>query len=236
MLSEITYVKNLNILKSSFNSQFFPDEWNLANVFLSGQKLYGHLQLSVKTFKRNTNCALIRNQLVKIFQKARTSNSLKLYLSYYMLEWPLEQQIAVQLMQTLSSFSTSLVFAQTSNEASLDTECVWSSDKLPQYAEKAEENFRKHDHNSKKVSLFYIHNFISWSQFALKWKDVSLTLVKYFSPREIFSFLRKKQTKSEGESLFCHMDYNYFPLKIYLMSGGKITTWSFVFRWEHFSQ
>lgn len=54
-----------------------------------------------------------------------------------MLEWPLEQQIAVQLMQTLSSFSTSLVSAQTSNEAPLDTECVQSSDKPPQYAKKS---------------------------------------------------------------------------------------------------
>lgn len=62
-----------------------------------------------------------------------------------MLEWPLEQQIAVQLMQTLSSFSTSLVSAQASNEASLDTECVQSPDKLPQYAKKAEGNRRKHD-------------------------------------------------------------------------------------------
>lgn len=54
-----------------------------------------------------------------------------------MLEWPLEQQIAVQLMQTLSSFSTLLVSAQTSNEAPLDTECVQSSDKPPQYAKKS---------------------------------------------------------------------------------------------------
>lgn len=155
MLSEITSVNNWNILKSTFASQFFPDKWNLANVLLSGQKLYGHLQLSVKILKRNTNCAIIRNQLAKIFQKA-TSNSLKLYLSYYMLEWPLEQQIAVQLMQTLSSFSTSLVFAQTSNEAPLDRECVWSSDKPPQYAKNAEGNFRKHDYNSKKCqSLLY---------------------------------------------------------------------------------
>lgn len=66
-----------------------------------------------------------------------------------MLEWPLEQQIAVQLMQTLSSFSTSLVSAQASNEAPLDTECVQSLDKPPQYAKKAEGNRRKHDRSYK---------------------------------------------------------------------------------------
>lgn len=66
-----------------------------------------------------------------------------------MLEWPLEQQSAVQLMQTLSSFSTSLVSAQASNEAPLDTECEQSPDKPPQYAKKAEGNGRKHDRSYK---------------------------------------------------------------------------------------
>jgi len=112
---------------------------------LAGQKLCGHLQLSVKALKRNTNCAVIRNQLAKTLQKARASNSLKLCLSYYMLEWPLEQQIAVQLMQTLSPFSTSLVSAQASNEASLDTECVQSPEKPPRYAKRAEGKCMKHD-------------------------------------------------------------------------------------------
>lgn len=101
----------------------------VANVFLAGQKLCGHLQLSVRTLKRNVNCAIIRNQLAKTLQKARASNPLKLYLSYYMLEYPLEQQMDVQLMQTLSSFSTSLVYVEASNEAPLDVEYVKSPDK-----------------------------------------------------------------------------------------------------------
>lgn len=147
-----------------------------------------------------------------------------------MLEWPPEQQIAVQLMQTLSSFSTSLVSAQTSNEAPLDTECVQSSDKPPQYAKKAEGTAGNMTTAAKNVSPFCIHNFFSWSQFALRWKDERLTVVKYLSPREIFSFLRNKPTKVGGESLFAFMDQNYFPFIIYLMSGGKITIRRFGFR------
>lgn len=52
------------------------------------------------------------------------------------------------------------------------------------------------------VSPFYIHNFAIWSQFALRWKDECSTVVKYLSPKEIFSLLRNKATKSQGESLF----------------------------------
>lgn len=43
-------------------------------------------------------------------------------------------------MQTLSSFSTSLVSAQASNEASWDRECVQSPDKPPQYEKKKKKN------------------------------------------------------------------------------------------------
>lgn len=64
----------------------------------------------------------------------------------------------------------------------------------------------------------------------MRWKDLRLTAVKYLFPRETFSFLRNKPAKSEGESLFCFMDYNYFPLKTYLISGEKITDRSFVIR------
>lgn len=91
---EMTSTKNFNIAKSSCSSRLLA--WLMEGCkCIAGQKLCGHLQLPVKTLKRNTNCAIIRNQLAKALQKARASNSLKLYLSYYMLEWPLEQQIAV---------------------------------------------------------------------------------------------------------------------------------------------
>lgn len=50
-----------------------------------------------------------------------------------MLEYSLEQQIDVHLMQTLSSFSTSLVYVEASNEAPLDMEYVKSPDKPPLY-------------------------------------------------------------------------------------------------------
>lgn len=56
------------------------------------------------------------------------------------------------------------------------------------------------------VSPFYIHNFAFWSQFALRWKDVRSTVVKYLSPREVFSLLRNKATKSQGESVLFLMD------------------------------
>lgn len=56
------------------------------------------------------------------------------------------------------------------------------------------------------VNPFYMHNFGFWSQFALRWKDVRSTVVKYLSPREIFSLLRNKAAKSQRESLLFFMD------------------------------
>lgn len=230
MLSEIT----LSIIKYSFTSLFFfPDLWNLANVLLSEQKLCGHLQLSVKTLKINTNCAIIRNQLAKIFQKARTSNSLKLYLSYYMLEWPLEQQIALQLMQTLSSFSTSLVSAQTSNEAPLDPECVQSSDKTPQYAKKLRGTAGNMTTVAKKCQSFLYSQLCLLESVCNEVEGSTLDCCQVFvSKGNIFIFEEQssKVRRGVGESLFCFMDYSYFPLKTYLISGGKITDRSFVFR------
>lgn len=65
------------------------------------------LLLTVKTLHKSTDCAIIGNQLAKTLQEAEVSNSLKLYLSYYMLGWLQEQQIAMQLMQTMSASLTS---------------------------------------------------------------------------------------------------------------------------------
>lgn len=51
--------------------------------------------LFVKTLHKSTDCAIIGNQLAKTLQEAEASNSLKFYLSYYMLGWLQEQQIAM---------------------------------------------------------------------------------------------------------------------------------------------
>ena len=65
------------------------------------------LLLAVKTLHKSSDCAIIGNQLAKTLQEAEVSNSLKLYLSYYMLGWLQEQQIAMQLMQTMPASLTS---------------------------------------------------------------------------------------------------------------------------------
>lgn len=80
--------------------------------------------LFVKVSHKRTDCAIIGNQRAKTLQEAEASNSLKLYLRYYMLGRLQEQQIAMELVQTMSASLTSFSSPcrPTSNEVPPDTQ------------------------------------------------------------------------------------------------------------------
>lgn len=66
--------------------------------------------------------------------------------------------------------------------------------------------------------------------FALRWKDVRSTVDKYLQGK-YFHFWGTKQISHKGKA--CSFSWtSHFPGRIYFMSGGIITVWSFLFRWE----
>lgn len=81
------------------------------------------LLLTVKTLHKSTDCAIIGNQLAKTLQEAEVSNSLKLYLSYYMLGWAARTTDSYAINANHVSLPQFLLISmQTSNEAPPDTQ------------------------------------------------------------------------------------------------------------------